>query len=87
MGEHKQESLLVWSGVGAFVFYSIVVFVLLLKLSPTFMMKYAPRADTMMEQMVTIDLTSIEIPQDNKKILERILKGQALKIFFQQFQI
>ena len=82
MGEHKQEFLLVWSGVGAFVFYSIVVFVLLLTLSPIFMTKYAPRADTMIEQMVAIDLTSIEIPQDNKKDSGTHLEGTGIKDIF-----
>ena len=82
MGEHKQDSLLVWSGVGAFVFYGLIVFVLLLKIFPIFMTKYVPRVDTMMEQMITIDLTSIEAPQDSKKDSGTHLEGIGIKDIF-----
>lgn len=65
MGERRQ-SLLVWSGIYAFLSYCLVLLFLIFELSSVFTKKYAPRADTILERSISVDLSVFE-PQDSSK--------------------
>lgn len=81
MGEPKQ-SLLIWSGIYAFLFYGLVLFFLVFELSSVFVKKYAPRADTILEQSIAVDLSLFEPETSSKQDSGTHLEGMGVKDIF-----
>lgn len=76
------RTLLIGSGIGAFLLYCSIVFFLVFGIFPVLQIKYIPRAETSLEKAISIDVGEIVAEKQEQRDSGTPLEGSGIRDMF-----